>query len=146
MNQEILHLQIQKYFEAELTQEEEKALLKKLLRLEGHDSMADEALAVMLAARLTPTEAIIRRRTPMKLLAGVAASVAVVIGMVSILQVQRSARTFAYVSGVKTENQQVINDIISTQLNDIGESSGLFSQTVASDLDDIREALTAEDI
>ena len=52
----------------------------------------------------------------------------------------------AYVGGVKIEDPDEIKNIIANQLNDIGESTDLIARTVSDDFDDIREALTADDI
>lgn len=143
-----LRNKIDRYFEAQLSQEEEQGLLKTLLPLEGTDPLIDEVLAVMLASRL-PARAIVRKRKPGWLVAGIAASIAAVLTVGILLHYQapqNESPMFAYVGGVKTENPHEIMKIIDTQLNDIGEYSDMFSRTLSTDLDDIREALTADDI
>lgn len=144
MNQ--LHHKIDLFFEAQLTREEEDSLFGELLNRQGMDPVADEALAVMLASRIPLSEKS-REKLSHKKVTVAAASIAAVFAFGIIMHSLNSghSRAFAYVSGVKTENQQVIKNIISTQLNDIEESSGYFSQTVASDLHDIRDALTVDD-
>ena len=140
-----LHRQIYRYFEAELTFQEESALLSELLENEGKDPLIDEALAVMLASRLTPRRKA-RPRLPLKHIAGIAAAIALIIASPAILHRPRDPQTFAYVSGKKIQDPNEIKNIVATQLRDIGESTDLFSRTLSADLDDIREALMTDDI
>lgn len=147
MNREKLHHQIDLFFEAKLTQHEEKALLRQLISHEGNDPTADAALAVMLASRLTPEAPVGRRRPSIKLAAGIAAAIALLISLPAILHHHhRDPQTFAYVSGKKIQDPDEIKNLVATQLRDIGESTDLFSQTLSTDLNDIREALLSEDI
>lgn len=141
-----LHRQIQKYFEAELTPQEEKSLLRELLKIEGQDPAADEALAVMLASRLAPAPSGRRKRLPLGRIAAVAAIAVAVAAGVFFLPRSQDVRTFAYVSGKKIHDTAEIKNLVATQLQDIGESTDYFSQTMTDDLDDIREALTSDDI
>lgn len=143
-----LRNKIDRYFEAQLSQEEERELLKTIIPLEGTDPQIDEALAVMLASRFH-AKAKVRKNRNSRFMTGIAASVAVVLALGILIHQyarQKDSSMFAYVGGVKTENPHEIMKIIDTQLNDIGESSDLFSRTISTDLDDIREALTADDI
>lgn len=146
MNKVYLHQQIDRYFEAQLTQQEEASLLKTLLKIEGQDPVADEALAVMLASRM-PLNAARARKTPRIMqIAGIAASIALILGIgVFLIRQPRQNDSFAYVAGKKIQDPIEINNIVATQLQDIGESTGLFSQALSADLDDIREALIADD-
>lgn len=138
---------IERYFDAQLSQEEERDLMRTLLEMEGQDPMADEALAVMLASRLATKAIKSRKKHPLIRTAGIAASIAVIIGTGAYFMPQSGdTKTFAYVSGKKILDPNEINNIVSTQLRDIEESTDLFSQALSSDLDDIREALTADDI
>ncbi|MDE7346836.1 MAG: hypothetical protein K2N48_08890 [Muribaculaceae bacterium] len=147
MNKEFLHLQIARYFEAQLSQQEERDLLRQLLKLEGQDSMADEALAVMLASRVATKATKTRKGIPRIRIACLAASIALILGFgVSLIHHPGDLQTFAYVSGKKIHDPNEIKNIIVTQLSDIQESSDFFSHTVSSDLDDIREALTIDGI
>lgn len=140
-----IHRQIHKYFEAELTPQEEKALMRELLENEGKDPVVDEALAVILASRLTPSPRV-RTRLPLKRIAGIAAAIAFMITLTALLHRSPDPQTFAYVSGKKIQDTDKIKNIVATQLQDIGESTDLFSQTLSTDLNDIREALIADDI
>lgn len=147
MDKEILHQQIHKYFEAELTQQEEKALLKTLLKMEGKHAIADEALAVMLASRTVGKVSKTGKRITTKLIAGIAASLAIILSVgVLVFHHPQNSQTFAYVSGKKIYDHNEINNIVATQLQDIQESTGLISQTLSSDFNDIREALIADEI
>lgn len=149
MNKDELYNIIDRYFEASLTWEEEHELLNTLLPLEGSDPEIDEALAVMLASRI-PMPRVASARKPRRLMIGIAASIAVLlaIGIPLIRQARSSPDSgmIAYVAGVKVENPDEIMKIIDTQLNDIGESSELFAQTLGNELDDIRDALISEDL
>ena len=140
-----LHRQIHKYFEAELTPQEEKSLMRELLENEGKDPVVDEALAVMLASRLTPSPKA-RNRLPLKRIAGIAAAIALMMTLPAMLHRPRDPQTFAYVGGKKIQDPDKIKNIVATQLQDIGESTDLFSQTLSTDLNDIREALITDDI
>lgn len=147
MDQAYLYQQIDRYFEARLSHEEERDLLRTLLKMEGQDSAADEALAVMLASRMTAKAARTRKRPRIKQIAGIAASIAVILGIgVFLIQKPRQNDTFAYVSGKKIHDPNEINNIVETQLRDIEESADLFSLTLSADLDDIRDALISDDI
>ncbi|MDE6741610.1 MAG: hypothetical protein K2J58_04695 [Muribaculaceae bacterium] len=147
MNKEFLHLQIARYFEAQLSQQEERDLLRQLLKLEGQDPIADEALAVILASRAVTKATKNRKRIPRIRIACTAASIALILGLgVFLIHHHGDSQTFAYVSGKKIHDPNEIKNIILTQLSDIQESSDFFSHTVSSDLDDIREALTVDGI
>lgn len=139
---------IDRYFEAQLSQEEERDLLRTLLKMEGQDPMADEALAVMLASRVG-SKAIKRRRKipPIIRIAGIAASIALILGIGAFhMRQSQESKTFAYVSGKKIIDRNQINNIVATQLQDMGESNEILSQTLSSDFNDIREALITDDI
>lgn len=143
-----LYQQISRFYEAQLSRQEERELLQQLLKFEGKDPAIDEALAVMLASRL-PIGPKANRNKHVRLIAGIAASAAAVLAVGILFHhraPQNNGKMYAYVGGVKIENHHEIMKIIDTQLNDIGESSDLFSKTLSTDLDDIREALTADDI
>ncbi|MDE7350352.1 MAG: hypothetical protein K2N25_04745 [Muribaculaceae bacterium] len=146
MDKKEIYKRIDLYFEAMLSRHEERQLLAELLPLEGRDRRIDEALAVMLASRFAAPVVTPVKRRPMKLIAGVAASIAVVVAASLIFYHPRDTQTFAYVSGMKIQDPAEINDIIATQLSDIGESTDLFSQTLSEDFDDIREALNDDDL
>ena len=147
MDQAYLYQQIDRYFEGQLSQEEERNLLCTLLKIEGQDPAADEALAVMLASKIMTKAARTRKQPRIKLIVGIAASIAVILGTgVFLIQQPRQNETFAYVSGKKIHDPNEINNIVATQLQDIGESTDLFSQALSADLDDIREALISDDI
>ena len=149
MNKEKIYNKIDLYFEAQLSGEQERELLKTLLPLEGTDTAIDEALAVMLASRI-PMPAAESAGKPLRLILGIAASIAllIAIGMPLIRHAVSPHDTtmIAYVDGVKVDDHDEIMKIIENQLNDIGESSELFAQTVTTDLDDIREALITDDL
>lgn len=142
-----LHQQIDRFFEAQLTHQEEQSLFKTLLETEGQDPIADEALAVMLASRMATKATKTRKRIPRIRIACIAASIALILGFgVFLIHQPKESQTFAYVSGKKIHDPNEIKNIVVTQLSDIQESSDFFSQTVSSDLDDIREALIIDGI
>lgn len=143
-----IHEMINRFFEARLSQDEERDLLLLLLNMEGQDQIADEALAVMLATRLSPEpKAKKLKRTSLRRMTAIAASIALIFGSGAlIMNHSRDTQTFAYVSGKKINDPNEIKNIVATQLQDIGESTDLFTQALSTDLEDIREALTADDI
>lgn len=143
-----IHDMINRFFEAQLSQEEERDLLRRLLKMEGRDPIADEALAVVLASRLSPEPRAKKPKgIPLRRMAAIAASVAVIFGTGALITNHaKDTQTFAYVSGKKINDPNEIKSIVATQLKDIGESTELFTQTLSTDLEDIREALTADDI
>lgn len=152
-----LHKMIDLYFEAQLSQSEEKELLEKLLSCKEKDRMADEALAVMLMAR-SPILRKKRKKNPRtntkRYIWSVAATVALLVGIGGAALWNSSAHNqanamegmVAYVGGVRVEDREEIMEIVDNQLNDIGICSDFFAQEVSSDLDDIRQALNSEDI
>ena len=138
---------IDRYYEARLSRDEERYLLRQLLNKEGQDPAADEVLAVMLASRMIPKATKRSKRAWRAQTAGIAASIALILGTGAFLIIQpHETQSFAYVSGKKTNDPDEIRKIVATQLQDIGETTDLFNHTVSADLEDIREALTSEDI
>ena len=138
---------IDRYFEADLSPQEERELLHQLLPLEGTDPAIDEALAVMLASRLHSAAPASGRRPWKKVAVAAAIVTALAVGgLVHHLPPSDRSGMIAYVGGVRIENPQEIMKIIDTQLNEIGESSEFISRTVSADLDDIRDALNSEGI
>lgn len=138
---------IDRYFNAQLSQEEERCLLRTLLKMEGQDPAVDEALAVMLASRMTNKAGKKQKDLPMVRIAGIAASLAIIISVGALVfHHPQNTQTFAYVSGKKIYDHNEIKNIVSTQLQDIQESTGIFSQTLSTDLNDIREALITDEI
>ena len=156
MKEKNIHKIIDLYFEAQLSVAEEKELFQSLLAFKGHDRKVDEALAVMLMARMH-TERMPSGMQPKKtrsriLLYGVAAALMAVL-CISVLWRQNGLDCdnsiegmVAYVGGVKISDESEIMKIVDDQLNDIGISSELFAQTVAEDLDDIRNAFNEDDL
>lgn len=160
MNEKEIHKIIDLYFEAQLSLSEEEELFKSLLAFKGKDRKVDEALAVMLMARL-PMESSSsglrpqpRRFSGLRPVIAVAASITLLfaIGVTSFWHysnrqaADEAGGIMAYVEGVKVSDHSEIMKIVDDQLNDIGISSELFAQTIAEDLDDIVDAFNEEGI
>lgn len=164
MKEKNIHKIIDLYFEAQLSPHEEKELFNLLLAFKGEDDNVKEALAVMLMARnpsmLTEHNgnsaikaSLGNRLFRFRSLTRVAAVAMVVIAAATALLyhfnhnsgVEIEGMT-AYVGGVKVSDHSEIMKIVDDQLNDISMSSEFFSQTIASDLDDIRNAFNEEGI
>ncbi len=153
MKEKNIHKIIDLYFEAQLSVAEEKELFQSLLAFKGHDRKVDEALAVMLMSRMhTERMQPKKTRSRMSLLYGVAAALMAVL-CISVLWRQNGLDSdngiegmVAYVGGVKISDESEIMKIVDDQLNDIGISSELLAQTVAEDLDDIRNAFNEDDL
>ena len=164
MKEKNIHKIIDLYFEAQLSRSEEEELFSSLLAFKGKDEKVEEALSVMLMARNpsilatqnmhslknTPFE---RKISRFRILKRVVAAALVIISFTTALLYYSHHKTgveiegmMAYVGGVKVNDQSEIMKIVDDQLNDINASSELFSQTVSSDLDDIRNAFNEEGI
>ena len=143
-----LNKQIRKYFEAQLSRQEERELLRQLLARQGRHPEIDEALAVMLASRITPAAAGPRGKSPVRLIAGIAASIAALLTVGALLYTHDHGQpqTFAYIDGRRTTDPAEIKKIIDLQLADICESSEFITRTLSDDVADIRDALNNEDI
>ena len=148
MNMEPLIKKIDLYFDAQLTRQEEKSLLRELLSQQGSDPRIDEALAVMLAARIAPQRKARKRQVLRKALSAAAAAAVILTAGYAIHHFADRGHgdMLAYVGGVRIKDPNEIKNIIATQLNDIGESTDLIARTVSDDFDDISEALTTDDI
>ena len=159
MKEENIHKIIDLYFEAQLSRSEEEELLRSLLAFKGEDEEVKEALAVMLMARHTSIPATQSMQSTQnsrthrfRILRRAVAVVLVVISCTALLyHFHHNAGVeiegmVAYVGGVKVSDHSEIMKIVYDQLNDISLSSELFSQTIATDLDDIREAFNEEGI
>ena len=159
MKEENIHKIIDLYFEAQLSRSEEEELLRSLLAFKGEDEEVKEALAVMLMARRTSIPATQSMQSTQnsrthrfRILRRAVAVVLVIISCTALLYhfhpnagVEIEGMV-AYVGGVKVSDHSEIMKIVDDQLNDISMSSELFSQTIATDLDDIREAFNEEGI
>ncbi len=160
MKEENIHKIIDQYFDGRLSCQEEDELLHSLLAHDGDDSKVNEALAVMLMAR--SPQILAPERKPAHLLAGrffrhrglkgAAAVALVVISCVTALLYPRHnaggemTGMMAYVGGVKVSDHSEIMKIVDDQLNEICMSTEFFTQTVASDLSEIRNAFNEEDL
>lgn len=143
-----IYQKIDLYFDAGLSAQEESSLLKELLGMQGVDPRIDEALAVMLAARVVPCVPVRKRHPLRKAVAAAAVVTAVLVAGHVFLHHsgQQDAGMVAYVAGEKVKDPEEIKNIIAIQLSDIGESTDLLAQTVSDDFDDLREALISDDI
>lgn len=164
MKEENIHKIIDLYFEAQLSRSEEEELLRSLLAFKGEDKKVKEALAVMLMARnpsvLSPTSEHATQKPLLKssiyrfrILKRAVAVALVIISCTTAILYQfhhnagvESEGMLAYVGGVKVSDHSEIMNIVDDQLNDICMSSELFSQTIATDIDDIRNAFNEEGI
>ena len=155
MKEKNIHKEIDLYFDAQLSLVEEEELFRTLLSFKGKDQKVDEALAVMLTTRM-PMESRpsgLRPKKTRSLMRPLYAAAAALIAIICIsslwhrsgIEDDRNVEGMvAYVGGVKISDQSEIMKIVDDQLNDIGISSELFAQTVAEDLDDIRDAFNED--
>lgn len=163
MNKTDLNSMIDLYFDALLSAAQEEELYRALLACEDADEKQKEALAVMTMARMqyahvsrvsaSPRSVRPVRWRRRRLVAVAAAAVVIAIGTEFIFRTLLSDNTsgfsgdmVAFVGGKKVANPSVIMKIVDTQLNDIGESSEFLDLEIASDLEDIREALNNDGI
>lgn len=164
MKEKNIHKIIDLYFEAQLSRSEEEELFSLLLAFKGDDDKVKEALAVMLMGRNPAVlaehgkEAVIKaplksRFSGFRGLKRVVAVALVVIACATPLLYRHYNKSgveiegmMAYVGGVKVSDHSEIMKIVDDQLNDISTSSEFFSQTIAMDLDDIRNAFNEEGI
>ena len=164
MKEKNIHKIIDLYFEGQLSPHEEKDLFSMLLAFKGEDDKVKEAIAVMLMARnpsmlAEHTEhsgikpSLGNRLFRFRSLTRVAAVALLAITCVAALLYHFNhnpgveiERMMAYVGGVEVSDHSEIMKIVDDQLNDISISSEFFSQTIASDLDDIRNAFNEEGI
>lgn len=146
MDDKKLHELIEKYFEAELSVNEERMLLGRLLHYDGEDPVVDEALAVMGYARgkTCVTERSIRswRRKVIYAAAAVAGVVMISLGFFhSGNSIDTIDSCYAYVNGVKIENSVEVTAIIADQLGELSDASENVRDVVAGDLEDMKQAL-----
>lgn len=145
MDKKSLHILIDKYFDANTSVEEERFLLKEVLQLEGKDPLADEVLAVMGYAR----NKLIKHRIPqIWKIAGIAAAViAIGIGGISFISTVSDGtgnECYAYINGVRIENQTDISHLIQQQLGEISEADESMEESISNDLEDMSNALNLE--
>ncbi len=164
MKEENIYKMIDLYFEAQLSSTEEDELLRLLLAFKGEDDKVKEALAVMLMARNPSILAAhcghTLRKPQLKssnirfrILKRAVAVALVIISCTTALLYHFHYNAgveiegmMAYVGGIKVSDHSEIMKIVDDQLNDISMSSESFSQTIATDLDDIRNAFNEEGI
>ena len=164
MNEKNIHKIIDLYFEAQLSRSEENELFSSLLAFKGDDDKVKEAFAVMLMCRNPAVLAehgrkaaikapLKRRFSGFRNLKRIVAVAMVVITCATPLLYRHYHNSgveievmMAYVGGIKVSDHSEIMKIVDDQLNDISTSSEFFSQTIASDLDDIRNAFNEEGI
>ncbi len=154
MKETDIHKAIDLYFEAQLSRKEEDELFHILLAYKGKDQKVDEALAVMLMTRKPSAISIpaMPRYTSKARFWRGAAAIVLIAGASAIAlwhnghSGSESDGMMAYIGGVKISDQTEIMKIVDDQLNDINMSSELFAQTIADDLEDIRDAFSEEGI
>ena len=157
MKEKNIHQAIDLYFDAQLSIAEEEKLFRSLLAFKGEDQKVEEALAVMLMTRM-PMESRssgLRPKKTRSLMRPLYAAAAALIAIICIsalwhqsgIEDDRNVEGMvAYVGGVKISDHSEIMKIVDDQLNDIGISTELFAQTVAEDLDDIKDAFNEDDL
>ncbi len=153
MKEDSLYKMIDRYFDGELTIEEERGLLQELLNHPKGDPEIEEALAVMTAARVVPGSVVRNRRQIWK---GIAATVAILVVSGVILSAVGMAirgslygnqdNAIAYVNGVKVSDETKILSIIQGQLEEMSMASEEMNGELASDLDDIFNALNDDEL
>ena len=162
MKDDRLHIQIERYFEGELSAGEERELLMQLLSHPGGDEEIEEALAVMGYVRCSGATRSRRAGSPtsrrgfglLRRVAGAAAAVAV-LTVCATLAVRladsgslsrHEGMCVAYVQGVRVDSEQEVMRLIGEQLGEMSEASEAVSREVTGDLDDIFKALNSEEI
>lgn len=150
MNRETLHILIEKYFEGETTVEEERTLLEALLSYPPGDDEVDEALAVMGYTRQQQArQRVSRSRVFLKIASAAAILIIAVIGIsvyFSETRLSASESCYAYIGGELIENEAVIDKIIASQLEEIGEVSDSVNLQIDNDLIDFRNIPDLETI
>ena len=161
MKTENIHELIDRFFEGELSADEERALLALLIEHAEGDPEAEEALAVMTCTRILPHNTAGKETGRQKasrrhsmLWRGVAAAAVIATTTAGILFLTRSEgvrqpiqeMTIAYVDGVRIENRDEIMKIVAGQLDDLSLASAEIRMEVTGDLDDIRNALNMDGI
>lgn len=124
---------VEKYFDGDTTIEEEKWLRRELLSTDCRDAAVEEALAVMGYAATSRADAlkssaVAMRKSPsfpgwMAGAASVAVIIAISLALFSPQNAGKTGRCVAYIHGQKIEDAEVIRNLASLQIAEIGESS-----------------------
>ena len=158
MNRTELHIMIDRYFDGDLSIEEENLLVNTLLSMTERDEKAEEALAVMswthmpaevmADSKTEPSSRRQRKQLGLFYRISAAASIAAVVITTAILLFanEREPECYAYIDGELIENRQEVESLISSQLSDMRIASDETSRQVISELDDIREAISMENM
>lgn len=155
MDDKLFHNLIDKYFEAQTSVEEEDMLLKESLSRFGRDPAANDILAVMGYSHINPQKSVVnikekKRSGRRYILQSTAAAVTVFLSIAAALIFTfdhseiKNEDSYAYVGGVRIENETEILSLIETQLNEVSDAQESINLTISNDLEDFREALNNE--
>lgn len=150
---------VEKYFEGETSTAEEKWLKVALLKADKTDPMVEEALAVMgyaYSAHIAdsdaadPQNAVLesKRKSHTRHYLRIASVAAAIIAVVFTFSWiwnpsanEDETEYFAYVEGVRIENEIAIRNLISIQLEEMGEGSAEINNQIQSDFQDLKNAM-----
>ena len=144
MDKNNIHRLIARYFEAETSVEEEHLLLKMLLRSRDEDPLVDEALAVMGYTSLAPSQKNKTLWLKKKFIIPAAAVVLIFSTAVFWFAANHNGtkyKCYAYMDGIRIENQAEIASLIKSQLNEVAGAGLSIEKGISDDLEDMRQAL-----
>jgi hypothetical protein len=142
-----LHALIERYFNAETSVAEERDL--RLYLAKGKYSLTEqveEALAVMSVQQPRARSKANHYAMPMRWIAAAA-----VIGIIAVIGVkhQNSVDTgmnYAYVGGKYTNDAQVLNSLMTSQVNELAEQMEQSQQAIDSPLSELSEVMRQQEI
>lgn len=151
MEKEKLYKLIDRYYMADTTVEEERELLRELLRLDRPGDKESETLAVMGYSHLAPGRGKTFRAYIVRGM--VAASVLILIGYGLLTAWKAEWRNLdsqpycmAYVGGERIDDKDAVMSLINEQLSEMSAVSAEVGNEIAGDFNDIRDALSVEDL
>lgn len=160
MDKSTRHELIDRYFEGELSREDERMLRSELLRLTDPDNIEREALAVMSYSLFNADKrgrkeeprsgkdvAHLRRHRWLTYTAAAVIAVAVMtVGVTLLTGSSVKSDCYAYIGGERIDDRETVMRILDSQLDEMKEASEGISREIESDLGDFRDALKSDDI
>lgn len=144
MDRDRLNILIDRYFDGELSVAEEHCLLEELLRFPQGDEEIDSALAVMGYARMPNGKrkgGTWNHRMFRWAAAAVVAGVVAVAAIVPYAVNSSASDCYAYVDGKKIVDKNEIEQLVSSDLSDMGDASEDVALQVNDDLNDFKGLL-----